>query len=199
MSDTELPTSKIALAVQNYNFGNGWIAWAVSRGGWSEDNALEFQRIHSGGRLSSHPDSSGPYAYGNAYYVLKVWDYFVGSDSGSIVIEARKHLGKPYQWGASGPYAFDCSGLTQYCYRQATRDTIPRSSAAQAAAFKAIDKDDLAPGDLIFFGTPVHHVGIFSKKQAGKLYMIHAPSTGDVVKEVVVTRTDVNKYGRWEK
>jgi len=98
---------------------------------------------------------------------------------------AAGQLGKAYQWGATGPSRFDCSGLTSFSFRQAGI-TLPRSSSQQARVGRPVAFDDLQPGDLVFFYNPVSHVGIY----AGDGKMINAPQTGDVVRyQTVNTRT----------
>ena len=98
---------------------------------------------------------------------------------------AAAELGKAYQWGATGPSRFDCSGLTSFAFRQAGI-TLPRSSSQQALVGRPVAFADLRPGDLVFFYNPVSHVGIY----AGDGKMIHAPQTGDVVRyQTVNTRT----------
>ncbi|MBU4555818.1 MAG: C40 family peptidase, partial [Actinobacteria bacterium] len=64
--------------------------------------------------------------------------------------------------------------------------SLPHSSRAQINAGQRVSKSDLQPGDLVFFGSPIHHVGIYV---GGGMY-IHAPSTGDVVKISSVSRGD---------
>jgi cell wall-associated NlpC family hydrolase len=89
-------------------------------------------------------------------------------------------LGRPYRWGAAGPGAFDCSGLTMYIYAQ-LGIYLPHSSAAQYYSGTRVSYDELAPGDLVFFARRsgrISHVGIY----IGGGMMIHAPQTGDVVR-----------------
>ncbi|RZQ60488.1 NlpC/P60 family protein [Amycolatopsis suaedae] len=92
---------------------------------------------------------------------------------------AAAQAGKPYSYGATGPDAFDCSGLTQFVHRQVGIE-LPRTSRDQRAALGHIDKSAMRPGDLVFFGNgrSVYHVGIF----AGDNKMWAAPETGDVVR-----------------
>lgn len=90
---------------------------------------------------------------------------------------AMKMLGKPYRYGAEGPNAFDCSGLTSWAFQQ-VGVTLPRSSREQARVGTPVSRDQLQPGDLVFFYQPVSHVGIY----VGNNMMINAPQTGDVVK-----------------
>ncbi len=94
-----------------------------------------------------------------------------------VVNIAKRYLGAPYRWGASGPNAFDCSGFTMFVYRQ-VGVSLPHSSRAQYGAGERVSRANLQPGDLVFFGSPIHHVGIY----VGGGSYIHSPRTGDVVK-----------------
>jgi peptidoglycan DL-endopeptidase CwlO len=96
---------------------------------------------------------------------------------GSVVDYARSRLGLPYVWAASGPNSFDCSGLTMWCYAK-VGISLPHSSRDQINVGQRVSLADLQPGDLVFFGHPIHHVGIY----IGGGQMIHAPHTGDHVK-----------------
>lgn len=97
-------------------------------------------------------------------------------DAVSVAINQR---GEPYVYGASGPNAFDCSGLIQYSFAQAGI-SVPRTSGAQAAATRRIAKDDMRPGDLMFFygSGGVYHAGIFVRWDGGQAVMVHSPSSG---------------------
>lgn len=96
----------------------------------------------------------------------------------TVVNAAKAHLGLPYLYGGTSPSTgFDCSGLTQYAFRQAGI-TIPRVSYEQAAAGRAVPYSQLRVGDLVAFNSPVSHVGIY----VGNGQFIHSPRTGDVVK-----------------
>jgi cell wall-associated NlpC family hydrolase len=101
-----------------------------------------------------------------------------GSGAGVEALNAAiGMLGKPYQWGAEGPGSFDCSGLTSWAF-SAAGITLPRSSSQQARVGQAVSRDDIRAGDLVFFYSPVSHVGIAVDNDT----MINAPQTGDVVK-----------------
>ena len=95
----------------------------------------------------------------------------------AAISEARAQLGKPYAWGGSGPDSFDCSGLTAWAWR-AAGVSLPHNAAAQQGMGTPVSRGDLQPGDLVFFGSPAYHVGIY----VGDGMMIHAPTSGDVVK-----------------
>lgn len=91
---------------------------------------------------------------------------------------ALSQLGVPYRYGRSDPgQAFDCSGLTTYAWGKAGVG-LQRSSRSQFSSLTKIPKQFAQPGDLIFQGSPIHHVGIY----LGNGTIVHAPQTGDVVK-----------------
>ncbi|MGI6128949.1 MAG: LysM peptidoglycan-binding domain-containing protein [bacterium] len=103
-----------------------------------------------------------------------------GSREGTdIVDKAKAYLGTPYRYGASGPSSFDCSGFTAYVYAQFGR-TLPHNAASQFGHGQPVAKNDLQPGDLVFFGyygsRDIQHVGIF----VGGNNFIHASSSGGV-------------------
>ena len=102
-----------------------------------------------------------------------------------IMSIARRYIGAPYVWAAAGPNTFDCSGFTMFVYQQ-VGVSLPHSSRAQINSGQRVSRGDLQPGDLVFFGSPIHHVGIY----AGGGMMIHAPHTGDVVKISPMGRGD---------
>ena len=91
---------------------------------------------------------------------------------------AYKFLGKPYVYGATGPNAFDCSGLTQYVYHKFGVD-ISRTTYTQVGEGTKVNRSDLRAGDLVFFNTEgsISHVGIY----IGDGQFIHAPRTGKPV------------------
>ncbi len=94
----------------------------------------------------------------------------------SVLNLAYSQLGKPYQYGATGSERFDCSGFTQYVYRNATGVDISRTTYSQINVGTPVSQSELQPGDLVFPHSG--HVGIY----VGNGQMIHAPQTGDVVK-----------------
>lgn len=107
------------------------------------------------------------------------------ASSNSIVAYASNFLGTPYQWGGNGPSTFDCSGFTSYVYAHFGIG-LPRIAADQQTVGVSVSRDQLQPGDLVFFGSPAHHVGIY----VGDGAYIHAPRTGDVVKIAPLNRSD---------
>ncbi|WP_200301860.1 C40 family peptidase [Streptomyces adelaidensis] len=93
------------------------------------------------------------------------------SRASAAVSYAYTKLGSPYVWGATGPNAFDCSGLTQAAYR-AAGVSLPRTTYAQINAGQRVARSELRPGDLVFFYSGISHVGIY----IGNGQMIHAPN-----------------------
>jgi cell wall-associated NlpC family hydrolase len=94
---------------------------------------------------------------------------------------ALAQVGKGYQYGGSGPDSFDCSGLTQFAYRAAGIE-LPHSSRAQSEMGVPVHPYEMQPGDLVFFYSPVSHVGIY----IGDSKMVHAgsESTGVEITDV---------------
>lgn len=79
-----------------------------------------------------------------------------------VVNTAKQQKGKPYTWGGKGPNNFDCSGFTWYVLNSVGFKGGYASSTSQASSYGIpVDPKDLAPGDLVFFGSPVHHAGIY--------------------------------------
>ncbi|MEU5262052.1 NlpC/P60 family protein [Amycolatopsis sp. NPDC021455] len=95
----------------------------------------------------------------------------------TAVNAALSKLGSAYVWGATGPSTFDCSGLMQWAYKQAGIN-LPRTSSAQAGFGTPVSRDQLQPGDLVAYYSPVSHIGMY----IGDGKMVHAPTSGDVVK-----------------
>lgn len=95
-----------------------------------------------------------------------------------VLAAARSAIGSPYVYGANGPSAFDCSGLTSWAYQQAGV-SIPRTSQAQASAGTPVSLDALQPGDIIVYYSGASHVGIYT----GNGTIIDALNSGTPVGE----------------
>lgn len=107
----------------------------------------------------------------------------------AVMSYAKKQLGKPYVWGAEGPDSFDCSGFTQYVFKNSVGVSIPRVSKDQSKHGQFVSRSELQRGDLVFFDTSgdgaVNHVGIYM----GENQFIHASSGGG---KVVIS--EMNSY-----
>ncbi|MGL9730356.1 NlpC/P60 family protein [Enterococcus sp. DIV0756] len=113
------------------------------------------------------------------------------SQAQEIILSAKEFLGVPYVWGGTTPQGFDCSGLMQYVFAK-HGVSLPRVSQAQQAAAKELSFSELRPGDLVFWGRPAHHVGLY----IGDGYFIHAPQPGEVVKVTHVSWFPYQSAGR---
>ena len=106
----------------------------------------------------------------------------VGDTASDLVVNAMTFLGVPYRrGGTSATTGFDCSGFVRSMFEQTVGKVLPRRASEQAAATEKIDKQDLKPGDLVFFNTmrqTFSHVGIY----VGDNKFIHSPRPGKQVK-----------------
>ena len=113
------------------------------------------------------------------------------SRAAAAVQAALAQVGKPYSWGGAGPDAFDCSGLTMWAWAQAGV-ALPHNSAAQYASTPRVAQGDWQPRDLLFYGSPIHHVAIY----IGGGQVVEAPYTGTTVRVASATRSDYVGAGR---
>lgn len=100
--------------------------------------------------------------------------------SGSVLSKAAQYLHTPYVWGGTSPRGFDCSGFVQYVFRQYGY-SLPRTAADQASVGKKVSKNDLKPGDLVYFasGGSIDHIGIYVG--SGKFIHASSPRSGGVI------------------
>ena len=116
-----------------------------------------------------------------------------GGGSGAAAIAVRTamaQVGKPYAYGAAGPNAFDCSGLTMYAWA-AAGVSLPHSSSAQYGVGRHVSASELQPGDLIFYYTPISHVSMY----IGGGRRVSATHTGDYVR-IQDLGSDIVGYAR---
>jgi len=111
-----------------------------------------------------------------------------------VATEAYKYLGYRYVYGTAGPSTFDCSGFTTYLYKQ-NGVSLPRTASSQGTVGVYINKNELVPGDLVFFSNRsdrrINHVGIY----VGNGEFIHAStSTRGVVKDSLSENYYINHY-----
>jgi peptidoglycan DL-endopeptidase CwlO len=109
----------------------------------------------------------------------------------AAVDAALSQVGKSYQWGAAGPNSYDCSGLTMWSWAHGGVG-LPHNSSAQYGATARVDRGDLEPGDLLFFGSPIHHVSMY----IGNGQMVEAPYSGTTVRVSGAFRSDYVGAGR---
>lgn len=104
---------------------------------------------------------------------------------------ALSQIGKPYVYAAAGPDSYDCSGLTMWAWAQAGV-SLPHNSGMQYAATAHVAQSDWQPGDLLVFGSPIHHIAMY----IGGGQMVEAPYTGEYVRVVSAYRSDYVGAGR---
>lgn len=109
----------------------------------------------------------------------------------AVVAQAERFLGLPYLWAGMSGFGFDCSGLTYSVYRQ-FGIVLARDAADQAEGGRPVARQDLQPGDLVFyaFGGPIDHVGIY----AGRGMMVDSPRTGASIEVVPMWGTSLSAY-----
>lgn len=153
--------NKIRLALQGYNFGGGYIRYAINRDGqWTQDNTNDFAKEQSKGkkRIGNKAQSLGVWAYGDQYYTFHVLRYysasFTAEGNSGVVDVAERCLNYPYVYGATGPDKFDCSGLVYYCYKLSGKYTGARLTAAGYKNVAApITQEEAVPG--LYLQSPV--------------------------------------------
>lgn len=104
--------------------------------------------------------------------------FVLGTGKGAIAAKtACAQIGKPYVWDAAGPKTFDCSGLTLYAWA-AVGVTLRHYTQWQWDDSKPVTRDQLQPGDLVFYFSDHHHMSMY----VGGNWVVHAPTSGDVVR-----------------
>ena len=156
---------------------------------------LEAQRAAAAAAAAagSTGGGSGGSSGGGSVAAPVIENYPAPSGLAGVAIQAALgQLGVPYRYAQASPgVAFDCSGLTYYAWAQAGI-TLPRNSRMQAAAIPRVPIAAAQPGDLIFYYSPISHVGIY----LGNGQLVHAPNTGSYVKVTNVRWSKVVAVGR---
>ncbi|MEU0547057.1 NlpC/P60 family protein [Micromonospora sp. NPDC005979] len=116
---------------------------------------------------------------------------YPGGGAGIAVKFACAQIGKPYVWGTEGPNSYDCSGLMLAAWAKAGV-SLPHNAAAQSRVTKNVSKGDLRPGDLVFYYSDIHHVGMY----VGDGWVVHASQAGVPVKMKKVDDGPIHSYGR---
>lgn len=113
-----------------------------------------------------------------------------GNAQGAVQF-ALAQVGKPYAWGGSGPNSYDCSGLMMASWG-AAGVALPHNSRMQYNATQRVSRSQIQPGDILFFGSPIHHDAMY----VGNGQMVEAPRTGLNVRVVSMNRSDYVGAGR---
>lgn len=116
---------------------------------------------------------------------------YPGGAAGIAVKFACAQIGKPYVWGADGPDSYDCSGLTMTAWGKAGV-YLPHNAAAQRRAIPYVSRANLRPGDLVFYYSDLHHVGMY----VGGGWIVHASQAGVPVKMKRVDDGPIHSFGR---
>ena len=115
-----------------------------------------------------------------------------GGEGTAVVQAALSRVGSPYSWGATGPNAFDCSGLIKWAFLQNGK-SLPRSSLALAQGGQPVAISDLQPGDIVTFYSDVSHAGIY----IGDGMMVHASTYGTPVKVAPIANAPIHNARRY--
>ena len=122
-------------------------------------------------------------AHGGTQSVAVPTGVVAPSGAAQVAVDtALAQVGDPYVWGAGGPDAFDCSGLTQYAY-SAAGVSLPHSSRSQSTMGTPVSVSELQPGDLLFYYSPTSHVAMY----IGNGKMVHASTSSKPVMVVDFT------------
>jgi cell wall-associated NlpC family hydrolase len=116
---------------------------------------------------------------------------YPGGAAGIAVKYACAQIGKPYVWGADGPDSYDCSGLTMAAWAKAGV-YLPHNAAAQKREIPSVSRANLRPGDLVFYYSDVHHVGMY----VGGSWIVHASMAGVPIKMRDIDAAPIVGYGR---
>ncbi|GIJ79867.1 Cell wall-associated hydrolase, NlpC family [Micromonospora phaseoli] len=116
---------------------------------------------------------------------------YPGGPAAEAVTFACAQIGKPYAWGAEGPNAYDCSGLTLAAWARAGV-ALPHNAARQRQVTASVGRGSLRPGDLVFYYRDLHHVGMY----VGGGWVVHASRAGQPVKMKKLDSSPVHSFGR---
>jgi cell wall-associated NlpC family hydrolase len=116
---------------------------------------------------------------------------YPGGKAGIAVKFACAQIGKPYVWGADGPGSYDCSGLTSAAWAKAGIG-LPHNAAKQRQAVSSVSRSQLRPGDLVFYYSDLHHVGMY----VGNGWLVHASRPGVPVQMKRYDDGNIHSFGR---
>ena len=184
--DTNIRTAADYLSHAHQQFGNWDFAYAAYSGAINLDRSTPAYR---------DPADFGDVARFREALASQGYIQNPAPVNGTALDWAFEALGTPYVWAGVTLDGFDCSGLVYWAYQQVGVE-LPRGSAAQWGATSRITAEELQPGDLVFFGADLFHVGLY----AGNGYMLHSPREGMTVEMVSLSEsywsTHLVGYGR---
>lgn len=169
--------SKPVKLYYRYGTGDAFRYWTTVT---TNSNGVAGANAHPSRTIQLAVSFDGDSAYAAAKGTNMAWVY-VANTGQRLVQEASRHRGAPYQYGATGPYRFDCSGFTLYVVRRITGRTMARTAQDQYyGSTRHITASSARPGDLVFYrnGGSITHVAIY----AGNGYQWAETHTGDVVR-----------------
>ncbi|MGW7516788.1 NlpC/P60 family protein, partial [Streptomyces sp. NPDC054796] len=156
-----------------------------------EERAERERASRGGGRDGGRGDGRGDGRGGDGQAPGTGGGKASSARAAKAVAAVRSVVGAPYVWGAAGPNAFDCSGLTQWAYAQAGT-SIPRTSQAQGATGQRVPMSQARPGDLVVYRDDASHVGMY----VGGGQVVHAPYPGAQVRYDPVDMMPVSSVTR---
>lgn len=121
---------------------------------------------------------------------------YPGGAAGTAVKFACAQIGKPYVYASDGPNSYDCSGLTMAAWRAAGVG-LPHNAKAQRSAVPSVSRSELRPGDLVFYYSDLHHVGMYAGQINGQHWIVHASRAGVPIKmRLMDSGGNIHSYGR---
>ncbi|MEG0854849.1 MAG: SH3 domain-containing protein [Terrisporobacter sp.] len=189
-SDSSTTTTTKYVSATSLNFRSGASTTSSIIGKLSNGTKVEVLSESNGWSKIKY---NGQIGYVSSQYLSVKIESDTSNSASAVISYAKSLLGKPYIWGAEGPNSFDCSGYTQYVFKNSANATIPRTSSQQSKYGTYISKSNLKPGDLVFFDTSgsndgnVSHVGIY----IGSNQFIHCSSSKA---KVVISQLDSSYY-----
>lgn len=120
---------------------------------------------------------------------------YPGGAAGIAVKFACAQIGKPWVFAADGPDAYDCSGLTMVAWAQAGVK-LPHNAKAQRSAVPSVSRSELRPGDLVFYYSDLHHVGMYAGYLNGVHWIVHASRAGVPIQMRKMDNGSIHSYGR---
>ena len=120
---------------------------------------------------------------------------YPGGPAGTAIKFACAQIGKRYVFAADGPDSYDCSGLTMAAWAQAGVK-LPHNAKAQRGVVPSVSRSELRPGDLVFYYSDLHHVGMYAGFANGTHWIVHASRAGVPIQMRKMDNGSIHSYGR---